>query len=151
QRELQLPRSSGADWADIHRRNDGAKASRSRPRRDIRYRVCVLRVIKDVEHLGPELKLHAFGQRDALAQTEIHLPRSRPAPYIPGSVSKRTGSGSDKCGWIEPQSQRRSARWGQGNSRHDIGTLIVGIAVRYISRRTVNGDIDGKARARFDN
>ena len=46
-------------------------------------------VVKNVEGFCPELKLESLVDRKVPSYREIHLPRTKPAKEVPGSISCR--------------------------------------------------------------
>src|SRR5262249_11136387 len=62
-----------------------------------------VRVVRDIEEVGPELELPPLGfQRETLLEGEIPVPASRPDDYVPAGVAVRADRVAPERRRIEP-------------------------------------------------
>src|SRR5215471_16654418 len=94
--------------------------------------------------------MHFLCQRDTFRDANVGLPRARSASHITRSIPKCPWGWYCECSGINPLRSCLAARWLEGNARHQIGPLIVRVAVGYIRRASVYGDVYRETATRTD-
>ena len=108
-------------------------------------------MIEDVEYFCAKLHLKTLAERNALAEAHVNLPGARPSGNVARSIAESSWRRNGKRRRIDPLRNRLPSRRSKRYAWNQVRSLIVGIAVRSVSRIAINGDIDREAGMRVDN
>src|SRR5215469_18762996 len=104
-------------------------------------------MVEDIEEFGAKLKARALAKRDVFADAEVHLPTARSASDVAGCVAECASGRNGKGGRVDPLADGRACRGRERNAGHEVGTLIVGVAVGNRRRRAIDQNVDRESGA----